>query len=377
MFTCILDARSIQDHFPGIGRYAFRLCCALADFFPEHRFRVLHDARARNTRFELAALFVRPNVERVDVQANFFSLAEQCLAFHQRLGAQANVWHSPYYALPLALSIPAVVTLADLTPLVLRGEMPNAFKRPAYRVLNAAAARRARAVITFSHASRLDLERILGIPRAKISIVPLAADETFAPAPIMEIERVRATLSLPPDYVLYVGSNKPHKNLPHLVQAWARVASDARLVIAGAWDERYPEAKTIAARLGLNERVLFRHAVAERDLPALISGAQLFVFPSVHEGFGLPPLEAMACGTAVACAHASSLPEVVGDAAYVFDPFDVPEMARAMSNVLGDENLRVALRDRGAQRAQQFSWRRVARETMRVYEQVASKQVDR
>lgn len=377
MSTFILDARSIQDHFPGIGRYAFRLACALADFFPEYHLRVLHDARAHNTRFDLQALFARPNVERVNVSANFFSLGEQRLAFNRALVANANVWHSPYYALPFGLSIPSVVTLADLTPLVLPGEMPSGFKRVVYRALNAMAARRARAIITFSRASRLDLGRVLHIPRAKIFVVPLAADETFSPAPMLEIERVRAALGLPQIYVLYLGSNKPHKNLPRLVEAWAQVEHNAVLVIAGAWDERYPEAKTIAARLGLGERVLFRHAIAERDLPALISGARLFVFPSAHEGFGLPPLEAMACGAPVACANASSLPEVVGDAAQLFDPYAAADIARALSNVLGNENLRATLRERGAERARQFSWERVARETMRVYEQVAGKQVDR
>lgn len=373
MFTFILDARSIQDHFPGIGRYAFRLACALADYFPEHRLRVLHDARARNTRFDLDTLFARPNVECVNVTANFFSLGEQRLAFDRVLVASANAWHSPYYALPLALSIPSVVTLADLTPLVLPGEMPSRFKRAAYRALNTTAARRARAIITFSHASRLDLERVLKIPRQKIFVVPLAADESFAPAPRMEIERVRAALGLPQNYVLYLGSNKPHKNLPRLIEAWARVQHSAVLVIAGAWDERYPEAKTIAARLGLRERVVFRHAIAEKDLPALISGAQLFVFPSVHEGFGLPPLEALACGTPVACANASSLPEVSGDAAELFNPYGISEIARTLSNVLDSDQLRATLRERGAERARQFSWERVARETMSVYKQVASK----
>jgi alpha-1,3-rhamnosyl/mannosyltransferase len=371
MATFILDARSVQDHFPGIGRYTFRLACALADFFPDYRFRLLYDARVRNTRFDVASLFARANVERVDARAKFFSVAEQRLALDARISTDANAYHSPYYALPFLLRVPAIVTLADVTPLVLHSEMPNPFKRLVYLVFNQIAARRAQAVITFSNASRADLERVLQIQRAKISVVPLAADETFAPAPPTEIERVRNALGLPEKYVLYIGSNKPHKNLPRLIEAWARVESDTALVIAGAWDARYPQAERIAARLNLGERVLFRRAIAEADLPAVISGAQWFVFPSVHEGFGLPPLEAMACGAPVICSNASSLPEVVGDAALLFDPIRIQDIARVLSDALNDARVREHLRARGLERARQFSWQRVARETMRVYEQVA------
>lgn len=370
MATFILDARSVQDHFPGIGRYSFRLACALADYFTQDTFRLLYDARVTNTRFDLRALWARPNVERIAVSAKFFSLAEQRLVFDARLTARGDAFHSPYYALPLALSIPKLVTLADLTPLVLPEEMPSPLRRAVYRFLNQAAARRAQAVLTFSDASRADLERILKISRAKISIVPLAADESFAPQSLSEIARVRHALALPEKYALYVGSNKPHKNLRRLVEAWNQVESDAVLVIAGAWDGRYPEAQELTTKFNLQERVLFYHNIAENNLPALFGGATCFVFPSVHEGFGLPPLEAMACGVPVICANASSLPEVVGDAALLFNPFQIQDLTRALSELLNNANLRAELRTRGIIRARQFSWERVARETMQVYQSV-------
>ncbi len=365
----VFDVRPVQDHFPGIGRYAFRLANALAEFFPQSQFRLLHDSRARNTRFDFNALAARRNIECVEVAAKFFSLAEQQLAFQKKITANAAAFHSPYYALPLALPIPAVATLADVTPLILHAEMPRASKRLIYRVLNLAAARRAKHIITFSDASRADLERVLHTVRAKITTVPLAADENFAPASSQTTARARAELGLPEKYVLYVGSNKPHKNLPRLVEAWANVESDAALVIAGAWDVRYPQAQEIAARLDLGTRVLFRHEIAEQYLPALLSGAQIFVFPSVHEGFGLPPLEAMACGAPVACGSVSSLPEVVGDAALIFDPTQIQDIARVLSNAQ-DKNLRADLSERGLRRAKTFSWERVARETMQVYKKL-------
>jgi glycosyltransferase involved in cell wall biosynthesis len=369
--TFVLDGRTIRDHFPGVGRYAFHLASGLAERFADDRFRVVVHPRARNTRFDLAKLAAAPNVEMVPVRAAIVSASEQRLAWNRLLARDAAAWHSPFYTVPFASSLPMVVTLADVTPLVLREEMPGSLERAIYRFLNATAARRARAVVTFSDASRGDLERVLRVPPEKITVVPLAADSSFQPASAVAIERVRATSSVPQEYVLYLGTNKPHKNLPRLVQAWTRVTTDATLVIAGYWDPRYPRARELA-QLDSRQRIQFRHAVAEEDLPALLSGASAFVFPSMHEGFGLPPLEAMACGAPVVCSNASSLREVVGAAAVTFDPLDVDDIAQALSRVLADRDLRQDLRRRGLDRARQFSWERVARETMRVYESVTT-----
>jgi alpha-1,3-rhamnosyl/mannosyltransferase len=139
------------------------------------------------------------------------------------------------------------------------------------------------------------------------------------------------------------------------------------LVIAGHWDERYPEARERAAALGLGGSVRFLGAVAEEHLPALYAGAELFVFPSLYEGFGLPVLEALACGVPVVCSNSSSLPEVAGDAALLVDPLDVPAMAQALGRVLGDLSLQQELCARSLARAALFSWERTARETLAVY----------
>jgi len=171
--------------------------------------------------------------------------------------------------------------------------------------------------------------------------------------------------------VLYVGSNKPHKNLVRLVEAQAWVPSSLRvpLVIAGHWDPSHPEAKQLAARLDLSD-VRWLGAIPGSDLAALYSAALLFVFPSEYEGFGLPVLEAMACGTPVICSRASSLPEVAADAALLFDPYDVSDIADALRQALEDEALRAQLAERGAQRVLQFSWSKVAAQTHAVYRQV-------
>jgi glycosyltransferase involved in cell wall biosynthesis len=372
MATYVFDGRTMQDHYPGIGRYAYNLARALVDTFPEYRMRLLLDPRARNSRFNLLELSMRPNVETIPVRARIFSPQEQSLGRNPRLLFDARVWHSPYYALPLTLPIPPIVTIADLTPLVLPEEMPNPSKRTLYRFLNYTAARRSRSIITVSNASRFDLERLLQIPTDKIAVIPEAPDPAFVPASPTDIDNMRTMLNLPKVYALYVGTNKPHKNLLRLIEAWAYVGSEAVLVIAGVWDPRYPQPKQLVSQWSLQDRILFRHNIPENLLPILISGARAFVFPSLHEGFGLPPLEAMACGTPVVCSHASSLPEVVGDGGYVFDPLNVQDIADALTRVLGNANLRFQLRAKGLQQAEQFSWERAARETMLVYQRTGN-----
>jgi alpha-1,3-rhamnosyl/mannosyltransferase len=190
------------------------------------------------------------------------------------------------------------------------------------------------------------------------------------------VAAVRARYDLPERYLLYLGSNKPHKNLERLVEAWALLQPQpAALVIAGSWDSRYPEARQRAAALsrspaplaGLERQLLWLGPVPEADLPALYSGALLFVFPSLYEGFGLPVLEAMACGTPVACSNTSSLPEVAGDAALLANPLDTQELARAMRTALEDESLRQEMSEKGLKRAQGFSWLRTAQRTLETY----------
>lgn len=366
----VVDGRTIQDHFPGIGRYTYRLISALAANNPAQQFRIPILANAPNARFDLDAWASVPNIECVPVRAGIRSPSEHGLGRSSRLVSDAVLWHAPFYTFPLSLKLPLVVTLGDLTPLVLPEEMPSAARRTVYRNLNRAAAKRARAIITFSEASRADLMRLLGAAADKLTVVPLAVEAAFQPASERAVREMRAELGLTQPYALYVGSNKPHKNLVRLVRAWARVETDCVLVIAGAWDARYAEPEELVNSLGLRDRVLFRHAIAERALPALMSGARAFVFPSVHEGFGLPPREAMACGAPVCCSNLSALPEVVGDAALLFDPFDESAIAGALNMLLNDSARRDSLRAAGLARAREFSWERCARETIAVYERV-------
>ncbi len=381
-----IDGRYIQDHFPGIGRYTYNLIDALARSAPADRFVVLCNPALRNTRYDLAALARHPNLELVRVNVPTVSASEQYRLLSavngQRSavsGQPSAVFHSPYYIKPYLLRVPSVVTIFDVIPLV----VPNAVSWRArwfFRWAVWLAAKTSARVIVPSRATRDDLIARLRVPRDKIAVIPLAADARLSPQSDAAIARVREKYALPERFVLYVGINKPHKNLATLLEAWARVERDAMLVIAGAWDARYThttadrrpmtDVQSLAVG-GQRSAVKFIHNVADADLPALYAGATAFVMPSLYEGFGLPPLEAMAAGAPVICSNASALPEVVGDAALLVNPRDAEDIARALTRVLDDAALRDELRAKSLARAAQFSWEHTARETLDVYRAVS------
>jgi alpha-1,3-rhamnosyl/mannosyltransferase len=235
----VIDGRYIQDHFPGIGRYTFNLIDALARIAPDEKFSVLFNPALKNTRYDLNALVRYPNVHLHRVDALTFSLREQWHLPGVIGGLRADVFHSPYYLKPYLTRGSSVVTLFDLIPTLFPPEVPNVAARLAFRYLAALAIRTSTRVIVPSEATRQDVVRLLHAPPEKIAVTPLAASADFKPVPETEIARVREKYALPKPYALYVGTNKPHKNLSVLFDAWARVEADAMLVIAGAWDVRY------------------------------------------------------------------------------------------------------------------------------------------
>lgn len=358
-----IDGRYIQDHFPGIGRYTYNLIDALARVAPDETFVVLHNPALRNTRYDVDALGRYANIEMRRVDVPTFSVREQ----FQLPTSGVRLFHCPYYIMPYVSRVPSVVTLFDLIPLRAPDDPFSPRVRLFFRLAVSLAARTAVRIIAPSAAARDDLTALLGVPREKITVIPLAADARFVPRPAAEISRVREKYSLPAEYVLSVGINKPHKNLTTLIDAWQSMQHAQRtLVIAGAWDARYPIEQKDAGQAAIQ----FIRNVDNADLPALYSGAAVFVMPSLYEGFGLPLLEAMACGAPVVCSNAASLPEVVGDAALLVNPRDVGEIAGTIQRVLSDAALRDELRAKGIARAAQFTWERAAREALRVYESV-------
>ncbi len=361
----LVDGRTIQDHFPGIARYTFNLARALARVAPEDEFLILHDPVARNTRYDLGELQGYPNVQLVLGAASVFSWSEQWRIPRQVKRLACDVVHAPYYVRPYAMPAPVVFTAHDLIPMLYPAYFTRR-ERIVFGMAMALAWRTARKVIAVSQATACDLRRLLGVPDDRIAVVPEAAAPAFKPQPEQAIAAARDKYALPDEYALYFGSNKPHKNLVCLVEAWAEVAArtPTGLVIAGHWDMRYPQARERAAALGLEGRVHFAGPIAEADVPAVYAGAKVFVFPSLYEGFGLPVLEAMACGVPVVCSRASSLPEVAGEAALLVDPNDTHGLAAAICRVLEGVQLARTLRAKGLEQAARFSWEQAARTTL-------------
>lgn len=369
-----MDARSIQDAYPGIGRYAYNLVRALPPLLEDDTLVVLHDPSAPNTRHDLEGLRDSPQVEWAACPVPIRSWREQAQVPAQARRLHLKAFHAPYYVRPYWLPCPAVVTVFDIIPHLYPAYLPSRGARLAFEAAIRLSLWTARRVITPSLASAMDLHHHYRTPLHHISVIPLAAAREFCLLDRAQVEDAVRRLDLSRPYALYLGTNKPHKNLPRLVEAWAQVMRDwpsanerPVLVLAGPEDPRYPEARERAAALGLGQSVRWLGPVAEEILPALYAGADLFVFPSLYEGFGLPVLEAMACGTPVACAHTPALKELVNDSAALFDPLDVGGMARVVGNLLQDAAARRELAQRGAARAATFTWERTARATLTVY----------
>jgi glycosyltransferase involved in cell wall biosynthesis len=367
----VIDVRTISDHFPGIGRYTFNLVSALARQVEREELILLSNPALANTRFDIGALPFRRHVRIAATTARPFTVREQvCLPGEFRKLSPA-VTHFPYPVVPIAARRPIVTTIHDIIPV----RLPQYFSlrhRILYRFSMLFALRATGYVLCLSNATASDLTSAFHVDSSRVIIIPAGVDEAFHPCTHDEVEAVRNAYGLPKLYLLYTGSNKPHKNLPALIDAYARLKTIPLLAIAGNEDSRYPEARRRVDLLGLADRVCFLGSVPEKDLPALYSGALAFVFPSQYEGFGLPPLEAMACGVPVACSDIPSLRETAGDAALFFNLKDPAAIAAAIEKISTDGSLRAGLQERGLRRAAELTWQESARQTLEVYYRAAN-----
>jgi len=264
-----------------------------------------------------------------------------------------------------------VVTVHDLSFL----HHPEWFKRGRaayYRAAIQPTVTLADLLLADSEATAQDLMSLLGVPNEKIVVTPLGVDEEFAPSPAEHIARVRRTYTLPDRFFLYLGTIEPRKNLPRVIEAFESIADacDLDLVIAGREGWRAESTRLAYQRARARSRIRFPGFIPSEDMPAVLSAATVFVWPSLFEGFGLPPLEAMACGTPVITSSTSSLPEVVGDAAIQVVPEEVSQIAHAMQRLASDETERARLRTASLERARRFTWRRTAECTAKAYQRV-------
>ena len=290
--------------------------------------------------------------------------------------AGVDLLHGPAFVGPLFSACPQVITIHDLSFL----RYPQNFRagnRLYLRTLTRLSVRRARRLIAVSESTGQDLMRYYGLPPSRIEVVPNGVDDRFRPWSEAEIADFRAKKGLPERFLLFVGTLEPRKNVAGLIQAYACLPQPRPpLMLVGGKGWLYDEIFARVEALNLSDEVHFVGYVAAEDLPGWYNAALIFVYPSLYEGFGLPPLEAMACGAPVIAADTSSLPEVVGEAGLLVDPLDVEALAAAMNRLLTDRTLRDALRAAGPERAAAFSWQETARRTAAVYRRAVAAEGD-
>ncbi len=306
-----------------------------------------------------------------------------------------DLFHATEHLLPRLSAIRTVFTLHDLI-FLFHPETHKPMNRWFLTLMMPRFLRAADAIIAVSECTKRDAVRCYGIPEEKITVIYEGVNPRFRPADPEAIAAVRQKYGLPERFILYVGTIEPRKNLTALLEAYTALMErpapcalrpatcdlrpatcdlrpatcDLRLMIVGKKGWLYEGFFRKLRELGLEDRVIFTGYVPDEDLPALYSAADLFVFPSLYEGFGLPVLEAMACGVPVVCSSTSSLPEVAGDAALLVPPTDVRALTEAMERALTDERLRARMRARGLERARRFSWERAAQGTLITYRKV-------
>ena len=365
-----IDARKLHDF--GIGTYIRNLLRQLARLDCDSEFVVLCRDEDRAALTALGSNF-RP----VSESAGNYSIAEQVKIPLALRREHVTLFHAPHYVLPPLVPCRSVVTIHDCIHLVFPQYLAKRFAWPYARTSIELAARRATRVLTVSESSKKDILRFVDIDADKIDVIYNAYDDRFAVEPREEdVVRVRERYQLHDEFVLYAGNVKPHKNLERLIEAFDRVRrrglAHLKLVLIGDDISRYASLRRAVHRHQLHKYVRFLGYLPEETLAVMYRLAAVFVFPSLYEGFGLPPLEAMASGTPVVTSNVSSLPEVAGDAAMLVDPYDPDAIADAIARVLTDERLRRELRTKGLARARQFSWESSVRRVREIYGQVVN-----
>ena len=375
MRICIDTSPAVHGR-AGLGRYAHELTSALL---------------AADKDNEYVAFYHRPEDAHIDPPLDRLShltsnldtkpwrlaaLLGQYLRIPQdRMLPGIDLFHATDHLLPRLSRIKTVFTLHDLI-FRLYPETHKPLNRWFLTLAMPRFLRAADAVIAVSENTKRDAVRFYGLDEAKIQVVYEGVNPRFRPASAEEVARVRRIRDLPERFILSLGMIEPRKNLTALLEAYKRLldqASPLRLVIAGKKGWLYRGFFERLHDLGLEDQVVFPGFVPEADLPALYSAADFFIFPSLYEGFGLPVLEAMACGTAVVCSNAASLPEVAGDAALMVDPHNVADLVEAISTLWNNEDLRRELQARGPRQAAKFTWQETARETLEIYQRVLSR----
>ena len=370
----VIDCRRLGDF--GIGTYIRNLVQALARLDHENRYTLITFDNNPADLTGLGSNFHTTQYERRDTDVG------QNIAFPfflRRL--YPDLVHIPLNSVPYLMPKPYVVTIHDMSSLLFpaQGDVRGAMHRERYRRGAARAAR----IIAVSHSTRRDIESFLQIPTERIRTIYSAPDPSFTidPPDTSQDQQILQRYSIQPPFILYAGTIRPQKNVPRLVEAFAVIRSELenhplfgnlRLVIIGDELSRYPAVRRAVVATRVEPFVRFLGFVPLDTLKVFYRAATLFAFPSLHEGFGLAPLEAMACGTPVVASDVPALVEAVGDAAELVTPDNLFDVARGLRSVLLDDNRRRELSYNGRARAQRFDWDDTARSVLDVYREITA-----
>ncbi|MDO8886940.1 glycosyltransferase family 1 protein [Candidatus Oleimmundimicrobium sp.] len=357
------DARPIG--WSGVGTYSRGLLSALSKIDLENEYILFCNEESADL------VPSAPNFFKQVVNLPIFSFKGQFKWAKLLKEAHLDICHFPLYVWPIFTPCPSVVTIHDITTMIFPETIPSLYKRIICGYMNRSAIKKSEKIITVSLATSADLTNLLNVPASKIEIIYEAVDERFKPVKDRALlSGVKEKYGIDGKFLLNVGNPKAHKNWARLIEAFAKLESDLKLVLVGTKGNVPRELSEQVKRLNLSEAVIFPRFISDEDMSSLYSAAEALVFPSLYEGFGLPVLEAMACGTSVICSNVSSLPEVVGDAAIKVDPMDVDDISRAMRLITEDFSLRNELVEKGLARVKEFSWEKTASKTLEVYREV-------
>ena len=366
-----IDCRLFSSTFTGIGRYTHELVDHYIDL--NNKLDKPHQLVLFFNKPEFKKFKAVENVKKVLVDAKHYSFAEQTKFLFKLNKEKLDTVHFPHFNVPIFYRRPYVVTIHDLTLNFFPGQkMTKFYHRFAYNLTIKNATRRAKKIIAISKNTKNDLIEILNIDPKKIEIVYNGIDERFKL--IQDASIFKKTLKkykISKQFLLYTGVWRNHKNLPRLLKAFKMLKEeknlDLQLVITGKEDPHYPEVKKTVKKLDLTEDIIFPGLVDDEELIHLYNAAFIFVFPSLYEGFGLPPLESMRCGTPVAASNISSIPEVCGEEnAVYFDPYSATDIAEKIYSLYIDTAKQAELVEKGIKHSAKLSWTTTAEQTFKL-----------
>lgn len=362
-----IDARFYIHGAAGLARYTQELISHLTKAKSPHTF-VIFLRRDESAEFKLQS----PNLEVRYTDIPHYTVREQLVFGRELRAAKLDLMHFTNFNFPIGYRRPFIISINDLTLLSYAGrsKFSRLKVRPMREVMRAGA-KRSLKILTYSEHQKDLIVNEFRVAPEKVEPIYLAVDPQFKPLSATNINAFRKRVGLSEPFIMYTGQWRQHKNLVRLIKAFKLVqrGAEVKLVLAGKIDSAFPIIPETIHAQGVGDSVVFTDFVADEDLPRYYNAAEAFAFPSLSEGFGLPPLEAMACGTPVVSSNAPPMPEILGDAADYFDPRNVEDIAESLLTVLKDKRRQATLRRKGLAQVKRYSWRRTATETLEAYDE--------